>query len=66
MTARSKKKLICGMEGENVVAHGLLPSPTHPAKSSDLRSILFSEIFSFELIATSQFLNIKVSFYLNV
>ena len=44
------------MEVENGVAHGRLPSPTHPAKSSDLRSIIFSEIFSFELIATSKLL----------
>ena len=28
MAARREKKLICGTEGEIVVAHGRLPSPT--------------------------------------
>jgi len=26
------KKIICGMEGENVVAYGRLPSPALPTK----------------------------------
>jgi len=26
---RKTKKIICGMEGENVVAYGRLPSPAH-------------------------------------
>ena len=32
MAEEDKKKLICGMEGENVVAYGRLPSPS-PANS---------------------------------
>jgi len=29
---RKRKKLICGMEGKNVVAYGPSPIPRHPKK----------------------------------
>jgi len=31
-SCRRTKKIICGMEGENVVAYGRLPSPAHQAE----------------------------------
>ena len=69
---RKRKKLICGTEGEIVVAHGRLPSPAHrnrclinvQACGQQLSSLLYDKkIKMLKYIATP--LGIWVSFYLN-